>query len=441
MRSLLRPLAPLAASAFLIWGAGLPVQAEQRPGSEPRPEIQVEWEAHQFFREGRSLHRAGRLERAVDLYRRGLEADPGRLEIRPYLGLALDALGRSREALDHYEAYLVLEPEDHRVRLNRVAALIHLGRELEALEALGGLALAVSSLPEFHNLRGVALLHTEQPGRAAEEFRLALAMRPGWTEASLNLASALMAMGHPVEALEVLDRVVRTTPGDPRGWNNLGILLAGQGDLPAAREAFRRAIGSGELWQARLNSAVLESRDEAGGAQLVQAADLVDRHPDLAEARLLYATLLHRAGRLSEARRELEELLERAPGHLLGQEALGLVLMASGEEGALPLLEAVALARPDSARSQHNLAVALRASGDLPGALEAARSASSLDPSRPEIWYNLAVLLDLSTRPHEALKAFETWLELSPEDPQADQVREYVEELREHLRGGPTPLP
>ena len=86
MRSLLRPLAPLAASAFLIWGAGLPVQAEQRPGSEPRPEIQVEWEAHQFFREGRSLHRAGRLERAVDLYRRGLEADPGRLEIRPYLG-------------------------------------------------------------------------------------------------------------------------------------------------------------------------------------------------------------------------------------------------------------------------------------------------------------------------------------------------------------------
>jgi Flp pilus assembly protein TadD len=133
-------------------------------------------------------------------------------------------------------------------------------------------------------------------------------------------------------------------------------------------------------------------------------------------------------------------LLERAPEHRLGQEFLGLVLMRAGEEGqAVPLLEAVAVARPESAWAQHNLALALRLTGDLSGALEAAQAASGLDPTRPEIWYNLGVLLDLSTRPREAVAAFEKWLELSPNHAEAALVREHVEDLRQHLRGALNP--
>ncbi len=432
----LRRLARTLAFSALLWGPGLAVQADPLPSEEARPGIKTEWEARQFFREGRTLHRSGRLERAVDLYHRGLQADPGRLEILPYLALALDALGRSREALDQYDAYLTLEPEDLRVRLNRVAALIHLGEDLEALEALREVELSASWQPEFHNLRGVVFLHLEQPARATDDFQVALAMRPGWTEASVNLASALLTMGRSTEALAILNQAVQASPGDPRAWNNLGVLLARGGDAQSARQAFQQATEAGDLSQAHLNSALLASRLEEGGAVLVQAADLVDRYPDLEDARLLYGAMLYRAGRLPEARQELEALLERAPEHRLGQEFLGLVLLGAGqEEQALPLLEAVAVARPDSAWAQHNLALALRVTGDLSGALEAAQSASSLDPSRPEIWYNLAVLLDLSTRPREAVAAFEKWLELSPDHAEAELVREHVEDLRQHLRG------
>jgi len=433
-------LARLLAFSALLWGPGLAVQAGPLPSEEPRPEIKTEWEARQFFREGRALHRSGGLERAVDLYRRGLQADPGRLEIRPYLALALDALGRSQEALDHYDAYLVLEPDDLRVRLNRVAALIHLGADLEALEALRGIELSASWQPEFHNFRGVVFLRVEQPAQAADDFRVALAMRPGWTEASVNLASALLATGRSEEAMNLLNQAVQASPGDPRAWNNLGVLLARGGDPQAARQAFEQATKAGDLPLARLNSTLLASRLEGGGAVLVQAADLVDRYPDLEDARLLYGALLYRAGRLPEARQELEALLEGAPEHRLGQEFLGLVLMGAGEEEqALPLFEAVAVARPDSARAQHNLALALRSTGELSGALEAAQAASTLDPSQPEIWYNLAVLLDLATRPREAVAAFEKWLELSPDHAEAALVREHVEDLRQHLRGALNP--
>lgn len=440
MRFLLRPLAPLAASAILLWGACLPVRAETLPGSDPRPGIKTEWEARQFFREGRALHRSGHLERAVDLYRRGLQADAGRLEILPYLALALDALGRSREALEHYDAYLALEPEDLRVRLNRVAALIHLGEDLEALEALREVELSASWRPEFHHLRGVVFLRLEQPARAADDFQVALAMRPGWTAASVNLASAWRDMGRSVEALALLNQAVQASPEDPQAWNNLGVLLAQGGDVPAARQAFSQATETGDLTLAHLNSTLLASRLDGGAALLVQAAELVDRDPDMQEARLLYGALLYRAGRLPEARQELEALLERAPEHRLGQEFLGLVLMRAGEEGqAVPLLEAVAVARPESAWAQHNLALALRLTGDLSGALEAAQAASGLDPTRPEIWYNLGVLLDLSTRPREAVAAFEKWLELSPNHAEAALVREHVEDLRQHLRGALNP--
>jgi tetratricopeptide (TPR) repeat protein len=442
MRFLLRHLAPLAASAILLWGACLPVRAETLPSPEPRPGSKAEWEARQFFREGRALHRSGRLERAVDLYRRGLQADTGRLEILPYLALALDALGHSQEALEQYDAYLALEPEDLRVRLNQVAAWIHLGAELEALQALREIELSASGLPEFHNLRGVVFLRQEQPARAADDFQVALAMRPGWNAAMVNLASAWREMGRSEEALALLNQAVRESPGTPQAWNNLGVLLARGGDVPAAHKAFSQATETGDLNLAHFNSTLLASRFDGETDLLVQAAELVDRDPDMQESRLLYGALLYRAGRLPEARQELEALLERMPENRLGQEFLGLVLLGAGEEGqALPLLEAVAVAQPDSAWAQHNLALALRLTGDLSGALEAAQAANGLDPTSPEIWYNLGLLLDLSTRPREAVAAFEKWLEMSPDHAEAAQVREHVEDLRQHLRGALNPGP
>jgi len=136
----------------------------------------------------------------------------------------------------------------------------------------------------------------------------------------------------------------------------------------------------------------------------------------------------------------LEALLAGSPQHVLGREYLALTHLALGLDGeALAGFEAVTQARPDSGVAWHNLSLALRRTGQVEEALEAARSAGLLEPGRSEVQYNLAVLLDLANHPREALAAFQKWLEMAPQDPKAPVIREHVEELQSHLQGAVGP--
>ena len=105
------------------------------------PETSDMREAKFLFAEGQRLHREGQVSRAVDLYRKALAADPGRLEYRPYLAQALESLGQHQESLEQYDLYLAQESEDVKVRRARLLPLIGLKRweevdaELAALES------------------------------------------------------------------------------------------------------------------------------------------------------------------------------------------------------------------------------------------------------------------------------------------------------------------
>lgn len=112
------------------------------------------------------------------------------------------------------------------------------------------------------------------------------------------------------------------------------------------------------------------------------------------KARTREALRHHRAGRLAEARKVYEALLEQAPGHAPALHGIGSILHAGGEhEPALAPLRKAIERRPDSPIYRNTLGNVLRALGRGAEAEASYRQALRADPRYALAAYNLGVLL------------------------------------------------
>jgi Flp pilus assembly protein TadD len=116
--------------------------------------------------------------------------------------------GRWDEASRHFREALAHQPE-HVAALNDLAGACHqLGRYDEAIDA----------------------------------YQRALDLEPRNADVRFNLARALLSAQRFDQALAQLDEVLRVNPADGEAWLCRGELLARQGDRPAARAAWQKAL-------------------------------------------------------------------------------------------------------------------------------------------------------------------------------------------------------
>jgi tetratricopeptide (TPR) repeat protein len=177
------------------------------------------------------------------------------------------------------------------------------GRALAVALLLAGCAAAQPSrdplTAEQRNDLGVAYFQRGEPRRALAEFERALALRPGWARALVNLGDARLALGDVPGAIDAYQRAVAAAPDDPGAANNLawallqdparwkeaepiidgalakgpeprgyyldtlGALRLRQGDNQAALAAFRAALGDAALRDRRSRAMVLDHAAEA----------------------------------------------------------------------------------------------------------------------------------------------------------------------------------
>ncbi len=178
-------------------------------------DVQAHWraqamanEAHRWAVLGDARQETALLQRAETLYRHSLDA--GAEGAAPWLGLAalLEADGRLGEATD------VL-----------TRALDHEGRHLE--------------------LRSVLVSQLLEAGRQAEaedQLLALLTIWPGDADALHNLTVLLAGAGRLDDAHVRAEHLMATHPSDPRGYIDLGIVLARRGRSGEAAEVFRRGL-------------------------------------------------------------------------------------------------------------------------------------------------------------------------------------------------------
>lgn len=146
---------------------------------------------------------------------------------------------------------VVMSEESERLRLLGVARL-NLGRADQALEAIdAALALAPGSAAAWTN-RGSVLRRLGRSPEAVDAFERAAALDVSMAAPCFNLGNLLVRDARLSAARSPLQEAVRRDPAHVDAWIELARVDKALGEIPAAIEAFRRALSlrpeAGAAW-------------------------------------------------------------------------------------------------------------------------------------------------------------------------------------------------
>ena len=395
------------------------------PNRVPEPEGMRE--ARFLFAEGQRLHRQGQVSRAVDLYRKALAADPGRLEYRPYLAQALESLEQHQEALEQYDLYLAQESQDLKVRRARLLPLISLKRWDEVD---GEMAALESQHPDYLLYKGLSWLERHEPAKAEGPLRAALDQTNDRMDIRLNLATALLLQNKPQDALSLLPPVGTVSRADLFR----GVALYQLNQPEEAEKVWRPLLPSQDLVEVLLNLATVLAEKGEDAQALRLAAQALDQQPDSQPGRLLYARLLNRATRYPEALTVLRPLLEPEifeGSRVYLDELAGWTLLGLGRnQEALDYLNQAVKLGAAGPSLENNLALVLTRLSRLDEALLHQLKAVELAPQQASAWYLLGRLYEKRAQPKQAVTAYEKYLALETDETATKPVRNRVKELR-----------
>jgi len=361
----------------------------------------------------------GRYERAREVLRPVLRANPEDMGALALMARTESAQGNTSEALDYLRRLAELRPDDPGIQLQLGMGLLQAGEYEEGRSALGDvLALDPDSGPA-----GALLVITHlREGEFEQAMNEARRLAEEQPEASLPLTLqgvVLMAQGEREAARERLQEALERDPADPGARHALARMALQENDAEAARRHFE---------------AVLDQRP-GHTSTLLQLAELEARsgHPERIEP------LLERAhGSAPEALR---------PRVLLARFALG-----KGEHArALELLEGV----EGSARNDPRVLVVqanayLRMEQPLQ-ALEPLRRLMEQRPEAPLPYLLLARAYGALGEEQQALEQLDRILEFDPDNPfvllvqarakvrqgEFDRAGELLSRVPEERRGHP----
>src|SRR5262249_19277121 len=155
------------------------------------------------------MDQAGNLEDATLCYLRALEIEPAYRDAHYTLGNLLKRSGNFEEALRHYEQ--AIDP-------------------------------GCEYAPEALNNMGTALRQLGRAEEAIDCFRRAMALRPEYFEAHVNLADTLEEAGRVDEAARVYQSILSLKPDCAEAYSGAAGVMQDQGRPERATAAYRRAL-------------------------------------------------------------------------------------------------------------------------------------------------------------------------------------------------------
>lgn len=202
---------------------------------------------------GKDAVERGNYTEAVGSLSEAVQAHPQYADLRNYLGLALHFTGQSQEALDQFQEALTINPRYTEVHVNRALVLSDLGRLDEARVAFEQAAETEGRpqggrLPRAARAR-LANLHAELGDlysangltvEAADEYRNALVLEPGYHDIRTKLARTYLEGGRATLAASEFGKVLVDKADDLPALLGLGLAHHRRGDVELARVAWER---------------------------------------------------------------------------------------------------------------------------------------------------------------------------------------------------------
>jgi Flp pilus assembly protein TadD len=248
----------------------------------------------------------GNTEKALQHYRRAVELDPEAVVYQKNLAdLLFVAKGDAEGALGTYVAILKAKPKD--------------------IETLESIAQVCSSLERTEDARYFydKILEFEPWNQTARQRRDAL-QRSRQGPPSYELAQALAGEGRSIEARQILEEFVRSTPAHAAAHNDLGILCRRTGGVQEAQAHYEEAVRidpGNATYQKNLAEyySVVQGRNEDALRIFV---DLLRRNPRDAETLLSIGRICDLLGRADDASEFFRKALEAEPWNQNAREKL-----------------------------------------------------------------------------------------------------------------------
>lgn len=316
-------------------------------------------DARAAFSRATELHRQGKLDEAIDIYRRLSKAQPA-FEVQRLLVFALLQARRFKDALQAARRTRDAFPSQADAHVLLGAALQASRAFDKALAAYDAAAALNPALGEAHYLAGNALVALGRHGDAVVRFDRVLELDSRAAEALANRAAALSRLGRSAEALRDCETLTAMQPWEPRHWlSKAGTLLE------------------------------LGRFDE-----VTQAAEVALRlAPRMAEAHFMRAQGRQGLADYEGAEQSFRSAIAAAPEQVAWNAHVSRMLLLQGRvEEALAVCDAALAQDPDCAPLLDERAEVRRAHGDLEAALQDAESAVALAPQLARAHINAAAL-------------------------------------------------
>ncbi len=232
-------------------------------------------EASAWYLHAEALFARGDVTGAFTEIEHCLELAPDYGDAAFFRGVIHERRGDWVAAAEDYGRAIALNPRDAEalaarglVRLRQrqpAAALVDLDRSLELQDEAAA----------RYN-RGLARYATGNPSGAAEDFARALELRPGWTNAEINLGATQRRLGQLALARTTLDAAVDHDPASVLALANRALVRLDQGDMEGAMDDARRALSlrpdDGLARLARARALLALGRTDEGCTELERLA-------------------------------------------------------------------------------------------------------------------------------------------------------------------------
>lgn len=253
---------------------------------------------------------------------------------------------------------------------------------------------------------------------------------PSYLAARIAMVEALMRAGKLDRAAEGAQAIIDRYPDRPEGLTLAGDVLARRGQHGEAEQRYLEAMARRERPEIALR--IFQARAGAGNmdAAIRFMDDWVRRHPDDMLGRQALAETYLYLGKLDEARRRYEEVVERRPDAPFVLNNLAYIYDRTGDPRAMAFAEKAQGLAPDSPAVNDTLGWMLVRRGDPARGLTYLRNAHIRDADNPEIRYHIAVALDALGRRREARQELRYALAAGQDFADIDDARALMERLK-----------
>ena len=313
-----------------------------------------------------SLHQAGNIAEAENIYRAILKEDDSNPLVLSMLGMLCMQRGDWEEGIRLLNATLEIDPNQPDTLSNLGYALQNMQRYDEALECYDkAIALYPDHVSAYYN-RGNTLYVLGHYQEAIESFNKALALRPNHVNTNLNLGNAYDRLEQYDAALTNYIKAANLSPNDPGVLNNLGLALVNLGRYEESLSYLNKAIALQPGYaDAHFNLAIAQAALERNDEALSSCDKALALQPDRVDVHYRRGRILHNLMRHEEAKDSYQSTIALNPNHAAALVGLGVLAMEAGdnEEAIATLLRAIEV-DPECAAAFLNLATLNHFVGD-----------------------------------------------------------------------------